>query len=82
MNLPARCVIIKGTNIFDSKAGGFRDICILDVLQIFGRAGRPQFDDQGHAVLITTQNKLQMYLRQLTNQVRNKFYNIFLISLI
>lgn len=69
VNLPARCVVIKGTNIFDSQSGGFRDLGILDVLQIFGRAGRPQFDDRGHAILMTTQNKLSMYLKRLTNQV-------------
>lgn len=69
VNLPAHCVIIKGTSIFDSKAGGIKDVGILDVLQIFGRAGRPQFDTTGHAILITTQDKLQHYLRLLTHQV-------------
>ncbi|XP_065316283.1 activating signal cointegrator 1 complex subunit 3-like [Gordionus sp. m RMFG-2023] len=43
VNLPAHCVMIKGTEIYDSQAGGFKDLSILDVTQIFGRAGRPQF---------------------------------------
>ncbi|CAJ1342498.1 unnamed protein product [Effrenium voratum] len=47
VNLPARSVVIKGTSIFDSQAGGFKDLGILDVQQIFGRAGRPGFDTQG-----------------------------------
>ena len=47
VNLPAHAVIIKGTEIYNAKQGGFVDVGILDVLQIFGRAGRPQFDTSG-----------------------------------
>ncbi|CAD6221327.1 GSCOCG00005149001-RA-CDS [Cotesia congregata] len=68
VNLPAHAVIIRGTEIYDSKHGSFIDLGILDVLQIFGRAGRPQFDTSGHAVIITTHNKLLHYLSLLTNQ--------------
>lgn len=32
-------VVIKGTQIYDSGKGAFVDLGILDVLQIFGRAG-------------------------------------------
>ena len=48
VNLPAHAVIIKGTEIYNAKQGGFVDVGILDVLQIFGRAGRPQFDTSGN----------------------------------
>jgi len=41
VNLPAYGVIIKGTKVYDSNAGGYKDIGIFDVQQIFGRAGRP-----------------------------------------
>ena len=68
VNLPAHAVIIRGTEVYDSKHGAFIDLGILDVLQIFGRAGRPQFDTNGHAVIITTHNKLAHYLSLLTNQ--------------
>ena len=44
------------------------DIGILDVLQIFGRAGRPQFDSSGHGIIITPQDKLHKYLMLLTQQ--------------
>lgn len=44
------------------------DLGILDVLQIFGRAGRPQFDTEGHGTIITTHDKLAHYLSLLTNQ--------------
>lgn len=68
VNLPAHAVIIKGTDIYDSKHGTMVDLGILDVLQIFGRAGRPQFDKNGHGTIITTHDKLAHYLSLLTNQ--------------
>jgi activating signal cointegrator complex subunit 3 len=42
VNLPAHTVIIKGTQVYDAKKGTFTDLGMLDVQQIFGRAGRPQ----------------------------------------
>lgn len=69
VNLPAHAVIIRGTEIYDSKHGSYVDLGILDVLQIFGRAGRPQFDMSGHAVIITSHSKLSHYLSLLTNQI-------------
>ena len=68
VNLPAHAVIIKGTEIYNAKIGGFMDVGILDVLQIFGRAGRPQFDKSGHGTIITSHDKLAHYLSLLTNQ--------------
>lgn len=44
------------------------DLGILDVLQIFGRAGRPQFDKSGTGYIITNHDKLNHYLSLLTNQ--------------
>ncbi|GBG84220.1 hypothetical protein CBR_g38192 [Chara braunii] len=69
VNLPAHTVIIKGTQLYDAKAGGFRELSMLDVMQIFGRAGRPQFDTSGEGIIITTHNKLAHYLRLLTHQL-------------
>ena len=42
VNLPAHTVIIKGTEMYDQQRGTFVDLGMLDVAQIFGRAGRPQ----------------------------------------
>ena len=50
---------------YDPQRGGNVDLSMLDVLQIFGRAGRPQFDDFGEATLLTTQKALPDYLRKL-----------------
>ncbi|SMR47532.1 unnamed protein product [Zymoseptoria tritici ST99CH_3D1] len=68
VNLPAAAVIIKGTQLYSAEAGKFVDLGILDVLQIFGRAGRPQFQDTGIGMIITTQDKLQHFLTAVTQQ--------------
>ncbi len=47
VNLPAYAVIIKGTDIYDPNMTDSRDLSILDVQQMFGRAGRPQYDISG-----------------------------------
>jgi activating signal cointegrator complex subunit 3 len=51
-------VVIKGTEIYDAQSGGFKDVGQLDVQQIFGRAGRPDYDTSGKAYIITTTNKI------------------------
>jgi antiviral helicase SLH1 len=68
VNLPAAAVIIKGTQLYSSEAGKFVDVGILDVLQIFGRAGRPQFQSTGIGMILTSQDKLQHYLTAVTQQ--------------
>ncbi|XP_042461584.1 DExH-box ATP-dependent RNA helicase DExH14-like isoform X1 [Zingiber officinale] len=77
VNLPAHTVIIKGTQLYDPKAGGWRDLGMLDVMQIFGRAGRPQFDKSGEGIILTTHDKLAYYLRLLTSQlpIESQFIN-------
>ncbi|TGZ63845.1 hypothetical protein CRM22_006690 [Opisthorchis felineus] len=68
VNLPAHAVIIKGTRVYKAEKSDFTDLDVLDVLQIFGRAGRPQFDTLGEALIITALDKLDHYLRVITNQ--------------
>uniref|UniRef100_A0A1D2A263 Activating signal cointegrator 1 complex subunit 3 n=1 Tax=Auxenochlorella protothecoides TaxID=3075 RepID=A0A1D2A263_AUXPR len=68
VNLPAHTVIIKGTQLYNPAKGGFTDLGMLDVQQIFGRAGRPQFQDSGEGIIITTHDKLGHYLGMLTQQ--------------
>ena len=52
VNFPAHLVIIKGTEYYDCKSLRYVDMPITDVLQMMGRAGRPQFDKQGIAVVM------------------------------
>ncbi|MCL5430089.1 MAG: DEAD/DEAH box helicase [Candidatus Marsarchaeota archaeon] len=50
VNLPAHTVIIRDVTRFD---GGVNErIGINEVLQLFGRAGRPKYDTEGRAFLI------------------------------
>jgi antiviral helicase SLH1 len=69
VNLPATAVVIKGTQVYNAQKGGFMDLGILDVLQIFGRAGRPQFQEYGIGFICTTQDKLTHYLTAVTQQI-------------
>ncbi|KAF8265108.1 Sec63-domain-containing protein [Lactarius quietus] len=68
VNLPAHAVIIKGTQVYDSSKGSFVDLSVLDVLQVFGRAGRPGFETSGEGYICTTEDKLQHYLDAVTTQ--------------
>ena len=69
VNLPAHAVIIKGTEIFAPEKGGWTQLGALDVLQMFGRAGRPGFDTSGEAAIITTMDELAYYLTLLGQQL-------------
>lgn len=75
VNLPAAAVIIKGTQLYSAQEGKFVDLGILDVLQIFGRAGRPQFQASGIGFICTTGDKLAHYLAAVTQQqpIESKF---------
>ena len=42
---------------------------MLDVQQILGRAGRPQFEDSGLGIIITQHGQLSHYLGMLTHQI-------------
>lgn len=61
-------VIIKGTQIYDSAKGSFVDLSVLDVLQVFGRAGRPGLETSGTGYICTTEDKLTHYLDAVTSQ--------------
>ena len=69
INLPAHTVVIKGTDIYDAEKGTIIDLSILDVMQIFGRAGRPQYDTFGEATLITSHQALARYLGLIVRSV-------------
>ena len=70
-------ICLQGTQIYDAKKGSFVDLGILDVMQIFGRAGRPQYDTFGHGTIITAHDKLSHYLSLMTRQnpIESQFIN-------
>jgi activating signal cointegrator complex subunit 3 len=57
VNLPAHLVVVKGTEYFDAKQGRYVDMPVTDILQMMGRAGRPQFDTQAYAVILVHEPK-------------------------
>ncbi|XP_039281589.1 putative U5 small nuclear ribonucleoprotein 200 kDa helicase [Nilaparvata lugens] len=69
VNLPAHTVIIKGTQIYNPEKGRWVELSALDVLQMLGRAGRPQYDTKGEGILITNHSELQYYLSLLNQQL-------------
>jgi replicative superfamily II helicase len=73
-------VIIKGTQVYDDSKGSFVDLSVLDVLQVFGRAGRPGLETSGQGFICTTGDKLQHYLDAVTSQVRVYCLDSYLFS--
>ena len=69
VNLPAHTVIIKGTQIYSPEKGSWVELSPQDVLQMLGRAGRPQYDSFGEGIIITTQTEIQYYLSLLNQQL-------------
>ncbi|KAL0421948.1 UNVERIFIED_CONTAM: DExH-box ATP-dependent RNA helicase DExH14 [Sesamum latifolium] len=65
VNLPAHLVIIKGTEYFDGKAKRYVDFPITDILQMMGRAGRPQYDQHGKAIILVHEPKKSFYKKFL-----------------
>ncbi|KAF7295289.1 DEAD/DEAH-box DNA helicase [Mycena indigotica] len=62
VNLPAHTVVIKGVHIFqNNQSGEYSD---LDVMQMLGRAGRPQFDTDGVAIIMC-ETELENKYREL-----------------
>jgi hypothetical protein len=75
-------VIIKGTQVYDDSKGSFVDLSVLDVLQVFGRAGRPGLATSGQGFICTTGDKLQHYLDAVTSQVRASLPGFLLPDLV
>ena len=64
MNLPAQLVIVKGTSQYIN--GQYTDLGQIDLSQMIGRAGRPQFGDKGIALILTTNEKKDSVLKLAT----------------
>ena len=70
VNLPAHTVIIKGTQIYNPELGQWTELSQMDILQMLGRAGRPQFDEEGEGIVITSHAEMQYYLSLLNDQLQ------------
>lgn len=69
VNLPAHTVIIKGTQIYNPEKGAWTELSPLDVMQMLGRAGRPQYDSYGEGIILTGHSELQYYLSLMNQQL-------------
>lgn len=56
VNLPARRVVIASLTRYDAKYGTNKSISILEYKQLCGRAGRPQYDKYGEAIIVGNSN--------------------------
>ncbi|MCO5575659.1 hypothetical protein L7F22_029463 [Adiantum nelumboides] len=61
VNLPAHTVVIKSTQYFSKEKGGYVEYDRGSILQMCGRAGRPQFDDSGVAIIMTRRETVHLY---------------------
>ncbi|KIX02460.1 uncharacterized protein Z518_08401 [Rhinocladiella mackenziei CBS 650.93] len=69
VNLPAHTVVIKGTQVYSPEKGSWVELSPQDVLQMLGRAGRPQYDSYGEGIMITSQAEIQYYLSLMNQQL-------------
>lgn len=67
VNLPAKTVIIKGTQVY--RDGKWTDLDSLDVTQMLGRAGRPGHGKEGEGIVITQQSQVMFYMSLMNEQL-------------
>ncbi|WP_135827213.1 DEAD/DEAH box helicase [Halorussus ruber] len=64
VNLPARCVVLRDTKLHDPLEGEV-DMSPLDILQMLGRAGRPEYDDVGYGWVVCDHSEADKYRKLL-----------------
>lgn len=74
VNLPAHLVVIKSTEQYVN--GAYCDYSESSILQMMGRAGRPQFDTSATAVIMTKQNQKARFNNLCNTHVSTK-HNFF-----
>jgi ATP-dependent DNA helicase HFM1/MER3 len=66
VNLPCHLVVVKNTVTYTNE--GLEEYSDLDIMQILGRAGRPQFDNSAVAVIMTRPEKVNKYEKMVSGQ--------------
>ncbi|KAI0390225.1 hypothetical protein F5Y17DRAFT_472096 [Xylariaceae sp. FL0594] len=66
VNLPCHTVVLKGTSHFTDD--GPKEYSDLEVMQMLGRAGRPQFDQSAAAIIMTRMSKVERYQKLVSGQ--------------
>lgn len=68
VNLPCHFVIIKSTVTYQNRNGTGQEYSDLEIMQMLGRAGRPQFDDSAVVVIMTTSERAKHYEKMISGQ--------------
>ena len=66
VNLPCYLVILKGTQAYTDT--GLQEYSSLEVMQMLGRAGRPQFETEACAVILCLNERLQKYEKMVAGE--------------
>ena len=66
VNLPCYLVIVKGTVTWNDR--GIQKYSDLEIMQMLGRAGRPQFESSACAVILTRPEKEQHYNKMVSGK--------------
>lgn len=66
VNLPCYLVIVKGTSYYTEK--GLQEYSILEVTQMLGRAGRPQFEREARAIIMCREELRSRYERLVAGE--------------
>lgn len=66
VNLPCHLVVIKNTVTYTDE--GLQEYSDLEMIQMLGRAGRPQFDNSAAAVIMTRSVKARKYEMMVTGR--------------
>ncbi|KAK8045604.1 meiotic helicase, partial [Apiospora rasikravindrae] len=66
VNLPCHTVVLKGTVAYSD--GMPQELSDLDVLQMLGRAGRPQFDKSATAIILTRRENVGKYEKMVSGK--------------
>ncbi|OTB09336.1 hypothetical protein M426DRAFT_256446, partial [Hypoxylon sp. CI-4A] len=64
VNLPCHTVIVKGTTGYSND--NLQEYSDLEVMQMLGRAGRPQFDDSAVAIIMTRMENVDRYKKMMS----------------
>ncbi|KAK0640676.1 P-loop containing nucleoside triphosphate hydrolase protein, partial [Cercophora newfieldiana] len=66
VNLPCHTAVLKGTIQYTDES--FKEFSDLEVMQMLGRAGRPQFDDSATAIILTRSHNKERYEQMVSGQ--------------
>ncbi|KUI69522.1 ATP-dependent DNA helicase MER3 [Cytospora mali] len=66
LNLPCHMVVLKGTKAY--QEGRLEELSDLEVMQMLGRAGRPQFGNSAVAVVLTRTGHKRRYVEMGSSQ--------------